>query len=225
MNDLTFLTYDQVFGEHRFDIINRYGTKCAMTDFSILLGCNVSRSEYTSEGIGQKNRAGCWWIKSGYGNNYACVIGRNFCIEHIYDRQVGARPAVAYSSIQSIATSEKENANGIIEIAYGEYPQTIVDENYSSELEKAYSNGNLKITGKHYTTDSHRYQMFFMGFKAKTHTEYEYNGSRYIRFVSNSNCYGRVLSDDRIVVQPGNIYWVRVEPIIWLVDKKADITK
>ena len=54
------------------------------------------------------------------------------------------------------------------------------------------------------------------------HTEYEYNGSKYIRFVGDSNCDGEVLSDGR-TIQSGNTYWVRVEPIILLVDERANI--
>jgi hypothetical protein len=113
-------------------------------------------------------------------------------------------------------------ASGIKEIEYGEYPQTIVDENYSRELERAYINGSLRITGKNYTTDSVAYQDNDTSFRARIHTEYEYNGSRYIRFVGDLNCYGEILSDGR-TIQSGNPYWVRVEPITWQVDEKADI--
>ena len=92
----------------------------------------------------------------------------------------------------------------------------------SRELERAYNNGSLKTTGKNYTTDSVRYQDTDTSFRARTHTEYEYNGGKYIRFVGDSNCDGEVLSDGR-TIQSGNTYWVRVEPIIWLVDERANI--
>ena len=112
--------------------------------------------------------------------------------------------------------------SGIIEILYGEYPQTIVDENYSHELERVYNNGSLKTTGKNYTTDSVIYKDSKTSFRARAHTEYEYNGGKYIRFVGNSNCVGEVLSDGR-TIESGNAYWVRVEPITWLVDERANI--
>lgn len=113
-------------------------------------------------------------------------------------------------------------ANGIKEVEYGEYPQTIVNENYSHELERAYNNGVLITTGKHYTTDSVGYPDVDIRFKARTHTEYEYNGSKYIRFVADPNSHGEVLSDDRMI-QMGKTYWIRVEPIVWLVDERANI--
>ena len=45
--DFTFLDEEQVFGDKQLDIIKKYGTKCAITDFSILLGGYVSEDYYT----------------------------------------------------------------------------------------------------------------------------------------------------------------------------------
>ena len=223
MNNFTFLTDEQIFGNNQLDIIKHYGTKCAITDFAILLGGYVSSDYYTSEGNTKKDRTGWWWTKTPY-NDGARVVNntgnRNWY--NVYTRHGGARPALPYSSIQSISSNGVRGASGIKEIEYGEYPQTIVDENYSRELERAYNNGSLRTTGKNYTTDSVRYQDYDTNFRARAHTEYEYNGSKYIRFVGDSNCDGEVLSDGR-TIQSGNTYWVRVEPITWLVDERANI--
>ena len=224
MLDLTFLTEEQIFGDNKLEILKKYGTRCAITDFSILLGGFVSLDSYTSEGNTRKDRTGWWWTKSSDGGNAARVVNGdgngdwyNVCI-----RNGGARPALPYSSIQSISSNGVRGKSGIKEIEYGEYPQTIVDENYSSELESAYNNRNLRTTGKTYTTDSVRYQDTDTSFRARTHTEYEYNGSKYIRFVGDSNCAGKFLSDGR-TIKTGQAYWVRVEPITWLVDERANI--
>ena len=223
MNNFTFLTEDQIFGNNQLDIISRYGTKCAITDFSILLGGYMSSDDYTSEGNTGKDRTGWWWTKTPYNNNARVVgdLGTSYW-DYVNRRDGGARPALPYSSIQSISSNGVRGASGIKEIEYGEYPQTIVDENYSHELERAYYNGSLRTTGKNYTTDSVRYQDNDTNFRARAHTEYEYNGSKYIRFVGDSNCDGFVLSDGR-TIQSGNTYWVRVEPITWLVDERANI--
>lgn len=224
MNNFTFLTDEQIFGNNQLDIISRYGTKCAITDFSILLGGSVSSDDYASEGNTRKDRTGWWWTKSSDGDNDARIVDgngrRNWY--RVYLRYGGARPALPYSSIQQVSSNGVRGTSGIKEILYGEYPQTIVDENYSRELERVYNNGSLKTTGKNYTTDSVRYQDTDTSFKAKTHTEYEYNGGKYIRFVGDSNCDGEVLSDGR-TIKSGNTYWVRVEPITWLVDERANI--
>ena len=224
MNNFTFLTDEQIFRNNQLDIISRYGTKCAITDFSILLGGIASSDDYTSEGNTRKDRTGWWWTKSSDGYNDARIVDgkgrRNWY--RVYLRYGGARPALPYSSIQQVSSNGVRGTSGIKEILYGEYPQTIVDENYSRELERVYNNGSLKTTGKNYTTDSVRYQDTDTSFKARTHTEYEYNGGKYIRFVGDSNCDGEVLSDGR-TIKSGNAYWVRVEPITWLVDERANI--
>ena len=222
MSDFTFLTKKQIFGRKQLDIISRYGTKCAITDFSILLGGYVSSNYYTSEGNTRKDRTGWWWTKSSdelddvlivssEGNSRWCYIKR---------RHGGFRPALPYHLIQNL--SKVRDINGIKEIDYGEYPQTIVDENYSCELENAYNNGSLRMTGKNYTTDSVICEDIHTSFIPRMHTEYEYNGGKYIRFVGDSNCDGEVLSDGR-TIKSGNVYWVRVESITWLVDEIANI--
>ena len=224
MLDFTFLTKEQLFGDDQLDIIRIYGKKCAITDFYILLGGAVSSHYNTMEGNTGKVRTGWWWTKSTYGDNDAFVIIENGTIflDSVNGRFVGARPALPYSSIKSISSNGVRGVNGIKEIEYGEYPQTIVDKSYSRKLDRAYNNGSLKTTGKNYTTDSVRYQDNYTSFSARTYTEYEYNGSKYIRFVGDSNCDGEVLSNGRKIYE-GKAYWVRVEPITWLVDERADI--
>ena len=228
MNNFTFLTNEQIFGNNKLDIIKHYGTKCTITDFSILLGGSVSLDYYTRGGNTKKDRTGWWWTKTPYANA-ACFVDQdgNSYQNNVDMRSGGARPALPYSSIQRFSSNEVRVAHKINEIKYGEYPQTIVDEDYSLELETAfanmpYSNNEMKATGRIYTTDSVSYQDFDTSFKARAHTEYEYKGSKYIRFVGDSNCDGEFLSDGR-KIQSERVYWVNVEPITWIVDEKADI--
>lgn len=229
MNDFTFLTNAQIFGNNRLDIISRYGTRCAITDFSILLGGNVSPNYYTSEGKTRKDRAGWWWAKTPYDDDGARIVyvdGEGFW-SGAFSRDGGARPALHYSSIQSISSNEVRGKFDIKEVEYGEYPQTIVDETLSNKLEKCYNEDipfeiDLVRTGKVYTTDSVRFIDEDTSFRARTHIEYEYNGSKYIRFVGDLNGDRKVLSDGRTIIV-GQAYWVRVEPITWLVDERANI--
>lgn len=58
MNNFTFLTEEQVSEfdyKKKLDILKKYGTRAAMTDFSILLGIYVSLGYYTNEGNTLKN--------------------------------------------------------------------------------------------------------------------------------------------------------------------------
>ena len=222
MEGFTFLTEQQIFGDSQLDILKKYGTACAITDFSILLGGQVS-SDYTNEGTTGKDRIGYWWAKTRYMYGVRLVSSP---LE--YDRadthENGARPALPYSSISRISSNGVRNSLGIIEVEYGEYPQTIVDEGFSRELEKNYKLGTgIRKTGKTYTTDSvvdsanddDR-------FKPRKHEEFEYKGRKYIRIIGYDNINGYKLSDGR-TIEFGKPYWVEVEPIKWLVDERTGI--
>ena len=223
MLDFTFLTEEQCFGDKQLDILKKYGTKCAITDFSILLGGYVARDYYTSEGNTRKDRTGWWWAKTPYIKSTCVANGNGDSYRaNVYVRCIGARPALTYSEVSSVFSNGVRGRNGILEVEYGEYPQTIVDEIYSRELESAYNNASLRTTGKNYTTDSVRIRDIDIHFKARTHAEYEYNGKKYIRFVGDSNCDGEILSDGRII-QEGTAYWIEVEPIKWMIDERTNI--
>lgn len=222
--DFTFLEQGQIFGENQLKILKIYGTRCAITDFAILLGGYVSSNSYTSEGNSLKNRTGWWWAKSSDGDNNAQAVdynGRRRCI-YVHHRAVGARPALPYSFISSIISNRVRGIDNLLEIEYGEYPQWVVTENESNVLEGLFRNHNLKVTGKSYTTDSILLQEINTRFQGRTHVEYEYNGCKYIRFVADPNSFAETISDGR-KVKVGKPYWIRVEPVKWIVDEETGI--
>ncbi len=225
MGDFTFLTADQVFGTDQLEILKKYGVKCAITDFSILLGGIVSADNYTSEGRTLKDRTSWWWTKSSFRCDYSAHAVDQYGNENwdlVLERYGGFRPVIPYSEISSMCSDPVRDEYGILEVEYGEYPQMVVDEGYSVELERAYNNGSLKTTEKTYTTDSVDWRSIDVRFIAREHTEYEYKGKKYIRFVGDANCNGMTLSNGR-KIHNENVFWVSVEPITWLVDKKTDI--
>ena len=230
MSEFTFLTIEQFYSLENDGIFDGYGEKARITDFASLLGCYRHK-----DGIGE------WWTKTPYhdievyygddeydddfNDELLCVINKdgkeNFKFQ--WERFAGGRPAFSISSVFSKESKKKLEDSGVKEFGYGEYPQTIVDEEYSKELERLYSSNSLIITGRNYTTDSAEAMDDVSKFKAKMHIEYEYNGRQYIRFVyDDSSVDGFNLSDGR-KLERGKIYWVAVEPIVWLLDLKADI--
>ena len=230
MSEFTFLTIEQFYSLENDGIFDDYGEKARITDFASLLGCYRHK-----DGIGE------WWTKTPYhdievyygddeydddfNDELLCVINEdgkeNFKFQ--WERFAGGRPAFSISSVFSKESKKKLEDSGVKEFGYGEYPQTIVDEEYSKELERLYSSNSLIITGRNYTTDSAEAMDDVSKFKAKMHIEYEYNGRQYIRFVyDDSSVDGFNLSDGR-KLERGKIYWVAVEPIVWLLDLKADI--
>ena len=220
-SNATFLTIEQV---QNLDIIQRYGTVANSTDFSELLLGNLSYGDGLCR----------WWLQTQRWDERnglklyksALVVGapRNMDLYRIpvEQRTCGGRPVLTYSSIAHLSSNEVHVAPGIKTIQYGEYPQTLVDDDYSQELEKAYNSGSIKKTGKSYTTDSnHGIGYGENTFSPVHHEEYEYNGKKYIRVVSNWD--GDLFKPGESQVKRGQYYWVNVEPITWLVDEKADI--
>lgn len=217
MSDFTILSRVKVLpGVSPLDIFKVGNTElAAVTDFSILLG---ARSEGKKDLGDSRAGTSCWWTREvnwgrkGGKKAYIIDCGGQCVMADVDATWVGARPALPYSSIKSVSLNERiRDFDGIKEIEYGEYPQTVVDEYYSLKLEDLYNYGNLKPTDKKYTTG-----------KGSVHTEYEYNGSKYIRFVADLKYDGQFLSDGR-KVHTGGVYWLRVEPIVWFVDEIADV--
>ena len=227
MYRMTLLSIDQVFGDKKIDIIKKYGTKSIITDFSILLDGFVLNDFYINGGFFLKDRTGTWLSKTSYDDDNIYFVDHRGCKNYTSNlrRQSGIRPVLLWHS--ELNQANKKSHENIIEVNYGEYPQSIVSESKSCELEILYELDELETTGKIYTTDSARNSDSNAKFMGRDFIEYEFEGDKYIRFVTEkSYCNGNFLSDGRII-HPNNVYWVKVEPITWIVDlnKNMAITK
>ena len=232
MSNLTFLTREQCFESEKLDILQKRGTKAAITDFSILLGGWVDSNKYYWHIDGDdslEGRTGFYWTKSDDGDNDARVVdgsGRRSC-HNVLERGGGARPALPFSSISSIPTngvSGKRAGDGVLEVEYGFYPQKAVSKDMQERLERAFKSGSLSRTGKNYTTDSRRYDDYDAEFSPKQHQEYQYNGKRYVRVEANSDFGGGEFQlSNGEKYRDGDNVWVEVSPVKWLVDERAKI--
>jgi len=226
-NEFRFINKKKVFGDNRLDIFEKYGVEAAITDFSILLG-GIYFDTNTIDGRGLSHRTGSWWLEDYDGINQVFrVDGYGLCdTSHVNTRFNGIRPCIPFYTISSECSNLSGGINGVNEVLFGEYPQMAVDKDLSTELEIKFNDGDLLPTGKEYTTDSVYYQDIDKKFSLRTHTEYEYNGNKYIRFVADENGDGKVLSNG-MTVELGKPYWICVEPITWLVDddKQLAISK
>ena len=229
MGQISLLTKEQIlFGNKQLDIINICGDIAIATGFASLLGCQLSSTGIYIQHIDELVMTGKWWTKSSsIYNNYAISVTAYglFGDSELQGRKAGIRPVIPYSLIKSEVFNKKITDYGVVEIEYGEYPQTIVEKQYSNLLEQKFNNRLLNKTGKIYTTDSVNWKNNKTGFTPKEHIEYELYGKKYIRFIANENCYDfdEVLDGGR-EIKLGEVYWVKVEPIIWLVDEKSNIT-
>ena len=228
MSNFTFLTEEQCFGNDKLDILKKRGTQAAITDFSILLGAYVSDYHIDND-RSLEGRTSFYWTKSYDGANDVSMVHSNgLCSSHnVCLRDVGARPALQFSTISSIPTngeSGKRGRDGILEVKYGYYPQKAASKEMQERLEREYKSGRLSKTRNSYTTDSVAYDDYQTSFQQQTHQEYQYNGKRYVRVETNSSYDGCefTLSNGESYRDGDNV-WVEVQPVKWLVDEKSRI--
>lgn len=224
--EATFLTEQQIWGDNRgngqLQVMKSYGTKVGMSDLAVLIGGAVSSSNTTTS---DGQRSAFVWLASSSGHGNVSAVyddgGRDYIAP--FKRIGGARPALPSSVASSIRLSEAKPSrkiSGVDVVEYGEYPQTIADENITRELEQAFSRNQLQKTGKTYTFDGEKLDAYDKPFNAKEHAEYQHKGKKYIRVEAKPYDYDNdhsVLSNGK-KPKTGEIYWVEVQPIEWLRD-------
>ena len=176
------------------------------TDLAFLLGGD------RAERIGDSYQ---FW-RDGYGEygymDGNCASQHNHCL----------RPALDKSEVSLIEPDTlQKGKDGETIATYGEYPQTLADEKTSAELEELFNikSKNLKPTGKIYTFDSQTND--FEPFIEEKNPEYEYKSKKFIRVlarpaISPDSDWSSRLSNGK-APQKGQYYWVKVEPIEWIV--------
>jgi len=219
--DFTFLPKEQLIGEKQLEALKKYGTRMAVTDFSILLGAFVQFANplvdkyeplFTSEGKDLKDRTGIYCSSSLYNGRESVFAITCGGVEQNYAdhwQNHAGRPALSLSELGLSFPNAVWGANGILEVEYGEYPQQAVDKELSEILESEHQNQKLIATGKTYVTKMR-------------HNEFEYDGKRYVRVLANLDQDPTTLSNG-VEVKTGDAVWVEVQPIKWLVDEKDKI--
>ena len=228
--ELTLLSEQEVWGINggrQLDVLEKYGTKSAITDLVILTGgyCEDSCSYMAPDDNSLKGRTGWVYTRSSDGYGYVRGVFKDgsWCNRYRYDRNGAVRPALLSSFIFSqISPNRVRGYNGTEEVEYGEYPQYAPDSDVQRRLENEYKNGNLRQTGRNYTFDKTEYDDYDQYFQPVTYEEYDYNGKRYIRIRANSD-YGSnsfKLSNGESY-RNGDYVWVEVSPVKWLIDDKT----
>jgi hypothetical protein len=218
--DITLLKEEQIWGDKALQVMKSYGTKVGMSDLGVLLGGAVSKSDATTSD-GQRT-AYVWSASSdGSGDVRAVTSNGDRNYDYPYQRLCGARPALPSSVTSSIRLSEAKPSrkiSGVDVVEYGEYPQTIAEENITRELEQAFSKNQLQKTGKTYNFDSEKRDAYDKPFNAKEHAEYLHKGKRYVRVEAKPYGEGYSTLSNGKTPQTGEVYWIQVQPIEWLRD-------
>lgn len=228
--ELTLLSEQEVWGVNggrQLDVLEKYGTKSAITDLVILTGgfCEDSCSYMAPDDNSLKGRTGWVCTRSSAGAGRVRIVYKDgsWCFKYRDLRNVAVRPALLSSFIFSqISPNRVRGYNGTEEVEYGEYPQYAPDSDVQRRLENEYQRGNLRQTGKDYTFDKTKYDDYSQYFQPVTYEEYDYNGKKYIRIRANSD-----YSSSSFKLSNGESYrngdyvWVEVSPVKWLIDDRT----
>ena len=235
--DFTLLNVEQIRGNgklidrNRLDIFKKYGVTASITDYAILLGGNVSLN-YVTDGCDLENRNGHYWTSNAYEyNNIDKSTKKSANIKNVFTIStsgttdiknialcfVGCRPAARFLSFKEISSKIERRVDGLVEIEYGEYPQKACNKSLQDNLEQSFQNKELEKTGKRYKT------ILSSDIDVGNYDEYIHDGKKYIRVKANLYQLGYTLLSNGVNYKYGDVVWVEVSPIKWLVDERKKI--
>lgn len=221
MEKLDLLPSGMLFGNDQVKkspIFQKYGMRAPMSDYAICTGGMVSYDFYVNGGNSFKDRCGIYYIKpkKAYYTEGVFATDGDFERYERDSRPIGFRPVFFDFDYDLSAIGLSEN--DILEIEYGEYPQSAVDSYFSMLLETSYNYDALLKTGKEYVTGTPGVNEFI----PQMQTEYEYNSKKYVRMKIEFDDHTAILSNGRHI-QKGDVVWIAVEPIKYLVDLENHI--
>lgn len=223
--ECTLLTKEEVC-QNQLQIFKKYGTNAAVTDFSLLLGIEVS-SDHTSDSLYYRDkdfndtRAADYWTKTKEKDKVTVISSYSFGYnspKNINKLYIGIRPVLKYSDIKSEIDNAEISEKKVLEVEYGEYPQTICEDKTNFEIEKMYKEGKIIKTGKKYTINTNESKTF----SPQELDEYSYNNKKYIRFIANRDLVRTKLSNKKYI-EYKKPYWIKVEPVIWMIDEEKNL--
>lgn len=229
-NEFTIPSLKQIIGDQQLEVIKKLGSRCAVSDYAILEGANVSNDFFIDNGCSSlKDRAGSYRLSTVYRGderyNYAqyeyeiCYDGRVMSLYAPTRDNTAIRPIIYFPNSNEIY-QHGQRKNGVWEYKYGNYPVYAVEPNFEQKLNYLLEADKLKEV-KGYTTDLVDNYDYNIGFKPVKHTAYEHNGHRYIRVKVKDNRIVR-LSNGKLY-GPGDYSWIEILPLIWLYDEKNQL--
>ena len=232
MNDMTILDITQIYGNNQLAFFKRQLTNASITDFALLLGGFSPNYNYCDNKF--VNRQGLYWTKTKIDDNLVYGIDYRSVIAHynVDDFRIGCRPVLPYSLIQEKAKNKSrttveaslEEDLERIEVEYGEYPQFVMNYLETGKLNQLFYSGSLNTTGKLYTIADRREKGSKERFEPEILEEYEYKGKKYVPIrIAHNLCYPKIFLSNGIRSGVGDVVWLRVSPIKWLVDTENDL--
>ena len=214
MDDFTFLTYDDCFGDNELEILKKRGREAQVTDYAALLG--AFKEDFN-------NDFGYYWTKT-----YDSYDGISTIVPYGQDdffvsaRDCSVRPAIKYSSLDDILENNRAS-DGVLEVEYGYYPQRAVRRSMQSTLETAFINNEIAKTNNKFTVYPIRFVDDEEIFEEEIFDEYIYNEEKYVRMINDPWHGGTIRLSNGERYTGGDVVWVKVEPVKWLIDEKKKV--
>ena len=243
IGDMTLVSHGNFMSgkEKKSEVLKKMGNNCGISDYAILLGAAIPRNYDPTD------QHPAYWLASG---KWSVDCTNNPGITNGKSRNGGIRPAINLKNLKGIDKHAVVNSEGIKEIQYGEYPQTVASKTASAQLNMALADGSLKKTGRKFTYDAPSSN----GVTPTGLEEYELDGKKYVRvpvnyqsviiegahngrydaFCTSPNSraarmsgvkpasYTNPILSNGAQYEPGigEYVWIEVEPITWYVDEE-----
>ena len=218
MFNLDFLSKNDIVGSNSYSIFKPFGsTTCNLTDFAIITGAFINTSERD-----HPIKKGYYFTKSPCDNRkeiYSISPLGDAVADMITTRSTAIRLTIPMNAIKDLENKIFIN-KGIEMTEFGEYPQEIMShEKYPNFYNNSHS---LKKTGKTYTINKNT-NTFDSMFSPQTIEEYQ-DGSIKAVQVNINLCDSLSISlSDNNKYNSGDIVFVMVKPIRWLIDRQAQV--
>ena len=167
------------------EIFSAYGKKATVTDFAALQGSFVSYRNGVSEGEDLKSRPGNYWIRNNQNNKNMIYIVDTMGYDqwhYGYNREIGCRPVLSYSSIKDFTFNEKKGKNGIIESEFSLFPKYVPEKGLQEEVLGRIKHNELEKADLFVPVDSRKWNDIHGAFEPKYLKSYLFNGKIYTYF-------------------------------------------
>lgn len=202
--------------------------KAGVSDLAVIQGVEPSYTCVTSEG----NSTAHFWVRDVAKHGFCIALEHNSTTMHIKPNcknEISVRPVIPLSAIphSTILQTMRHLQDGDEKwsiVQFGHYPQTIVEDEALIE--------NLNMMRSRLAMHEGEYQKGKFGSYAfvslgeySQHEVFEADGERYVCVTANKRLYGHTIwkrNKSSFKVKEGQEYWLKVEPIEWILDTKNE---
>lgn len=222
MDNLTLLTEEETISHKKLKIFQKVGLQAEITDFAVATGGLKRENIKHQKLISQYGRY--WIIPEKVNFDETAKVVDTYGFQNyapVFSKNVSIRLVASYKSIEELKQYKlQEREDGILEIEYGFYPQTIAPRILKKEIQKDYEKNLLEKTNNVYTIDSRKLNEF-KPFNAITLEEYKKDNYYFVRVPVNSSYNIPVKFTNQLEYSNGDYIWIMVDPIKWLVDEES----